>query len=60
MKGDPAHGHYDVRVLLQARDLHFQAGSDAKAARWVKLEDVNEVESDASVMRAIHKLRSMS
>lgn len=57
MKGDPPHAHFDVRVLLRAPSRTFQAGSDAKAARWVPLHAVNAVESDASVMRAIGKLR---
>ncbi len=56
LKGDPAHAHFDVRILLQARSLDAVAGSDARAARWVRLEDVNEVESDASVARAVAKL----
>lgn len=55
-KGDPDHEHLDVRVLLQCRTRAFAAGSDATAARWVRLEDINEDESDESVMRAVRKL----
>ena len=55
-KNSPSHRHFDLRILLQAKSLDFKAGSDALDAKWVRLEDVNEVESDASVMRAIHKL----
>lgn len=57
-KGDPAHRHFDVRVLLQARTRTFAAGSDALAARWVPLDAVHEVETDESVLRAVRKLRS--
>ena len=56
---EPAHRHYDLRVLLRARDRAAVAGSDALAVRWVRLGDVSEVESDASVMRAVHKLREL-
>jgi len=55
-KGEPAHEHFDVRVLLRARSLDFTAGSDAKDARWVPLAEVNAVDSDESVMRAVQKL----
>ncbi len=56
-KTDPAHEHFDVRFLFRARDLNFQAGSDAKAARWVDLDEVREEISDRSVMRAVEKLK---
>ena len=55
-KSDPTHRHFDVRILLQSQSTDFQAGSDALDAKWVRLEDVNAVESDASVMRAVQKL----
>jgi 8-oxo-dGTP pyrophosphatase MutT (NUDIX family) len=57
-KGDPAHQHFDVRVLLQARSGELSAGSDALAARWVPLAEVETIETDESVMRAVRKLRS--
>lgn len=55
-KGDPEHAHFDARILLQARDYNFQAGSDALDAKWVDLHEINAIESDASVMRAVGKL----
>jgi 8-oxo-dGTP pyrophosphatase MutT (NUDIX family) len=55
-KQDPEHLHFDARILLQAIDFKFEAGSDALAAKWVPLEEVNTIESDASVMRAVGKL----
>lgn len=59
MKGDPGHAHFDVRILLRARSMDFAAGSDALAARWVPLDEVSEDASDASVMRAIGKIRRL-
>jgi 8-oxo-dGTP pyrophosphatase MutT (NUDIX family) len=53
---EPAHEHFDVRFLFRASSFGLQAGSDARAARWVPLSQINEVESDRSVMRAVDKL----
>lgn len=60
LRGDPPHRHYDLRVLLRAHTREHRAGSDAKAARWVPLDDVSLDESDASVMRAIEKIRAVA
>jgi 8-oxo-dGTP pyrophosphatase MutT (NUDIX family) len=57
-KGEPEHLHLDVRLLFKAPSLDFQAGSDALDARWVPLAEITESESDASVMRAVAKLKS--
>jgi ADP-ribose pyrophosphatase YjhB (NUDIX family) len=54
---EPAHAHYDLRFLFRAGSLTFQAGSDAKDARWVPLAEMSETLSDASVMRVVAKLR---
>ncbi|TNE49525.1 MAG: NUDIX domain-containing protein [Deltaproteobacteria bacterium] len=56
LRQDPAHEHFDVRFLFRAQSPHFQAGSDAKDARWFSLDAINETESDQSVMRAVAKL----
>jgi 8-oxo-dGTP pyrophosphatase MutT (NUDIX family) len=55
-KGDPAHAHFDVRFLFRAPSLAHQAGSDARAARWVPLREIDLEISDRSVMRAVEKL----
>ena len=57
LRGEPAHEHFDLRFCFYAPSLEFQAGSDAKAARWVRLEDVGDAGSDGSVLRAVAKLR---
>lgn len=57
MRGDPGHAHFDVRFLFRARERVVRAASDAKAARWVPLEEVNLELSDRSVLRAVEKLR---
>jgi 8-oxo-dGTP pyrophosphatase MutT (NUDIX family) len=57
---DPEHRHFDARFLFRAPSRAMQAGSDARDARWVALDAVQEAESDASVMRAIEKIRGMN
>ena len=56
LKNDPPHEHFDVRFLFRATSTIIEAGSDAKDARWTLFKDVNEDESDRSVMRAMEKL----
>jgi ADP-ribose pyrophosphatase YjhB (NUDIX family) len=56
----PAHEHFDVRFVFEAPTQEATAGSDARDARWVSLNEVESIESDASVMRAVRKLRSQS
>jgi 8-oxo-dGTP pyrophosphatase MutT (NUDIX family) len=55
-KGEAAHRHFDVRALLRARSWALTAGSDALAARWVPLDQVEDAGTDDSVRRAIRKL----
>jgi len=55
-KTDPAHHHFDVRFLFSASSTDFVVGSDARDGRWVALQQVHTVETDASVLRAITKL----
>ena len=55
-KGEPAHEHFDVRILLTSRTRSFRVGSDAKDARWVPLSDVQDAGTDDSVRRAVRKL----
>lgn len=56
-RGEPAHEHFDVRLLFIAADEAHTAGSDAREARWVPLDQITQHLTDASVMRAVRKLR---
>jgi ADP-ribose pyrophosphatase YjhB (NUDIX family) len=58
LKAEPPHAHFDVRFLFRAQSLGFQAGTDAKAARWVQLSEIDAQISDRSVLRAVDKLRA--
>ncbi len=57
-KNEPAHEHFDVRVLLRATTRAAVAGSDALKARWVPLAEVEDAGTDDSVRRAVRKLRA--
>lgn len=57
---EPAHAHFDVRLLFQAESTTAVAGSDAEATRWVAVDRFNGAESDASVVRAVRKLRALA
>jgi 8-oxo-dGTP pyrophosphatase MutT (NUDIX family) len=57
-RGEPEHRHFDVRVALVAASDTIQAGDDALDARWVALDEVAAMETDASVLRAVARLRA--
>jgi 8-oxo-dGTP pyrophosphatase MutT (NUDIX family) len=57
-KDEPLHEHFDVRFLFRATGLQLVAGSDASDARWVPIDEIDEALTDASVMRAVAKLRA--
>lgn len=57
-RGEPTHLHHDVRFWFEAESRTATAGSDAGDVRWVDLADVTAELTDASVMRAVAKLRS--
>jgi 8-oxo-dGTP pyrophosphatase MutT (NUDIX family) len=56
-KGEPEHRHFDVRLLFQTQDGALAHGSDAGAARWVRLGEIGLANSDESVLRAVRKLQ---
>jgi 8-oxo-dGTP pyrophosphatase MutT (NUDIX family) len=56
-RDEPAHRHFDVRLLFRAPRLELRATSEVKAARFVPLTEIDAAQSDRSVMRAVDKLR---
>ena len=59
-KGEPAHSHFDIRVLFYAKIEWAEAGSDARAVKWVPLARIHEIETDESVLRAVRKITAIS
>ncbi len=53
----PAHRHFDVRFLFQARSRVASAASDAQAVRWVPVDEMGGIRSDSSVARVLSRLR---
>jgi len=53
---EPAHEHFDVRVLLRARSTALVPGPDVGGARWVPLAEVAAAMTDESVRRVAAKL----
>lgn len=58
--GEPAHQHHDLRLLLRARHEKIHAGDGVSAARWVRLDDVEDLSTDESVRRVVRKLGSLT
>ncbi|HYC00184.1 MAG TPA: NUDIX hydrolase [Candidatus Limnocylindrales bacterium] len=58
-RGDePAHDHHDVRFLLQADMAEpLVVSEESHDLSWVRLEDVAALETDASVLRMVEKVR---
>lgn len=54
--GEPAHEHFDVRILLRAQSATLVAGPGVSAARWVPLATVAATMTDESVRRVAAKL----
>lgn len=55
-RGEPAHEHFDVRLLFRSETEALSPGDDAADARWVALGEVGKVGTDESVKRALRKL----
>jgi len=55
-RGEPAHEHFDLRVLLETSSRRLSESEEVKGAAWVPLDEVAQHESDASVLRAVEKL----
>jgi 8-oxo-dGTP pyrophosphatase MutT (NUDIX family) len=53
---EPAHEHFDVRFAFRADPGELAPSDEVEGARWVPLAEVEQIDSDASVMRAVQKL----
>ncbi len=58
-KDEPAHEHFDLRFLFRCRSLDARAGDEVLDLRYVPLDKISELESDASVMRAVVRLQRL-
>lgn len=55
--GEDEHFHFDLRFLIEAdSDEVLQISSESKDLRWVKIEDVKDLNDSPSVMRMVDKM----
>jgi 8-oxo-dGTP pyrophosphatase MutT (NUDIX family) len=53
-----AHAHFDVRYAFRAASDRLQVSDEVKAARWVELEAVAELNDEESIARCVRGLTS--
>jgi 8-oxo-dGTP pyrophosphatase MutT (NUDIX family) len=56
---ESGHLHFDVRYAFLAHSDRLLASSEVQEARWVALEAVHTLTTDASVLRCVDRLRSL-
>ncbi len=54
---EPLHEHFDLRILLRSHRTKIQPDSDARDARWVGMSEIGSLDTDASVLRAVEKVK---
>lgn len=60
-KTEPEHLHYDVRFLLLADpDEPLARNDESNDLQWFKLEDIQQVTDEESVLRMVRKLQQAS
>ena len=58
---DPAHFHYDVRFLLRVeRRGPLKVTDESLALRWVRLDGIETVTTEESILRMVRKLRDLA
>ncbi|MDC7235429.1 MAG: NUDIX hydrolase [Spirochaetales bacterium] len=60
-KGEEAHYHFDLRFLMEAdSDETLKISAESKDLKWVRMEDVEKYNRNASVMRMAGKMNGNS
>lgn len=55
-KLEPAHEHFDLRLLLTAEPGPVTAGEGTRAARWARREELSGLDLDPGLVRALRKV----
>jgi len=59
-KHDPEHLHYDVRYVLRANgSLDYTVSDESHDLSWVKLDDVETLTTEPSMMRMVAKWKAL-
>lgn len=56
-KDEPQHEHFDLRFLFRSPTTQLTACDEVRGAQWVRLDSFEGIRSDASVMRAVQRIR---
>jgi 8-oxo-dGTP pyrophosphatase MutT (NUDIX family) len=56
-KHEPDHEHFDLRFLFCSPTTQLTDCDEVRGAQWVRLDAFEGVRSDASVMRAVQRIR---
>ena len=59
-KGEPAHHHYDVRFLLQAKSDAFVVSDESHALAWVGAQELKTLTDEESMLRMLDKWSAMA
>jgi 8-oxo-dGTP pyrophosphatase MutT (NUDIX family) len=57
-RGEEAHRHFDLRLLFRARERALRPSSEVAGARWVPVDALAGLATDASVRRAVARARA--
>ncbi len=58
-RSEPEHLHFDLRFLFRSPSAQLVDSDEVHGAQWVPVEDFEHVRSDASVMRAVQRIRQL-
>ncbi len=58
-RNEPAHEHFDLRFLFISATTALVDCDEVRDARWVPLDRFETIRSDASVMRAVVRIRRL-
>jgi len=58
-RDEPAHEHFDLRWLFASRSRDLRESAETRGIRWVPLDRVPGLRSDASVLRALQRTRAL-
>lgn len=56
---EPAHEHFDLRFLFRSTTTRVSDSDEVHGARWVPVDSFDKVRSDASVDRAVTRIRQL-
>ena len=55
-KQQPSHEHYDVRFVFRALEEKGRASNEIKQLKWVRLDCLQALDTDASVQRGLRRI----